>query len=124
MSKESFENHTAALQIRQTFFEDDLFQIVNSHFNVGVALHRQRRLPEAMKKFEIALAIELKDTPQRSILHADIYEAIGYINYDLGKFDKALAFFEKTLDLAQQTYENNHPSVSYTHLTLPTTPYV
>ncbi|MGH1386527.1 CHAT domain-containing protein [Kordia sp.] len=108
-SKESLENHTAALEIRQTFFKDDLFQIANSHFNVGVALHRQRRLAEAMKKFETTLTIELKDTPQRSILHADIYEAIGYINYDLGKFDKALTFFKKTLHLAQQTYEDNHP---------------
>lgn len=109
LSKESFENHTEALQIRQRFFKDDAFQLANSHFNIGVALHRQRRLPEAMKKFDTALAIELKDTPQRSILHADIYETIGYVHYDLGKFDEALAFFEKTLHLAKQVYENEHP---------------
>lgn len=108
-SKESFENHTAALEIRETFFKNDTFQIANSHFNVGIALHRQRRLPEAMKRLEAVLAIELKDTPQRSILQADIYEAIGYIYYDLGKFDKALTFFEKTLHLAQQVYKDDHP---------------
>ncbi len=109
MLKESLEYHTAALKIRENYFKDDNFHIAQSLFNVGVALHRNRRPQEALKSFDNAFAIKLEDSPERKILYADIYEAIGFIHYSLGQFDKAFSFFEKTDGLAKEVYEDTHP---------------
>lgn len=106
---ESLKNHKEALQIRLDHFKDDKLQLARSYFNVGVAFHKNRKLQEASQQFDKALAIELEETPQRIILHADIYESKGFLQYDLGRVDKAFSFFQKTDDLAQQAYENDHP---------------
>lgn len=106
---ESLKNHKEALQIRLDYFKDDKLQLARSYFNVGVAFHKNRKLQEASQQFDKALAIELEETPQKIILHADIYESKGFLQYDLGRIDKAFSFFQKTNDLAQKAYENDHP---------------
>ncbi|WP_430411420.1 CHAT domain-containing protein [Kordia sp.] len=107
--KLSLTNHTNALQIRLDYFEDEKLLLAESYFNLGVAFHRNRQFEKALEKLAAALSIDAKETPQRTILHANIYETKGFIHYDLGKYDAALAFFEKTAQLAQNVYKNNHP---------------
>ncbi|WP_298417191.1 CHAT domain-containing tetratricopeptide repeat protein [uncultured Kordia sp.] len=108
-TEETLKNHREALQIRLDYFKDDKLQLARSYFNVGVAFHKNRKLQEASQQFDKALAIGLEETPQKNILHADIYESKGYLQYDLGRIDKAFSFFQKTNDLAQKTYKNDHP---------------
>ncbi|WP_420570806.1 CHAT domain-containing protein [Kordia sp.] len=105
----SLQNHQAALAIRQEYFKKDTLQLIQSHFNVGVAFHKNRKLEEAFNEFDTALKIAHKETPELIILHADIHEAIGFLNYDLGKHDAALSQFEKTLQLVQKVHKDNHP---------------
>lgn len=107
--EETLKNHLEALQIRLDYFKDEKLQLARSYFNVGVAFHKNRKLQEASQQFDKALAIELEVTPQSIILHADIYESKGFLQYDLGRIDEAFSFFQKTHDLAQKAYKNDHP---------------
>lgn len=108
-SKIALKNSSEALKIRQEYFKDDKLSIARSHYYVGLALHRDRKLNLASKKLDIALAIDLKESDQQNILYADIYETKGHMCYDLAQNSEALAYFEKTLALAQKVYQKNHP---------------
>lgn len=108
-AKVALENASKALEIRLQYFENEKLSLVHSYFKLAVALHANRKLPEAFKNLDIALAIKAENTPELAILHADIYELKGHMNYDLGENGKALKYFEKTFQLAKDTYEKTHP---------------
>jgi tetratricopeptide (TPR) repeat protein len=108
-SKIALKNSSEALEIRKNYFENDKLALARSHFYVGLALHRDRKLKLASKKLETALALDVKASDERTILYADIHETQGHMCYDLGLNNKALELFEKTLQLAQKVYPKNHP---------------
>ncbi|MCH2192643.1 CHAT domain-containing tetratricopeptide repeat protein [Kordia sp.] len=108
-SKIALKNSNEALEIRKKYFKDDKLSLARSHFYVGLALHRDRKLKLASKKLETALSIDLETSVERTILYADIYETQGHLCYDLGQINKTLALFEKTLALAQKVYPKNNP---------------
>ncbi|WP_298519704.1 CHAT domain-containing protein [uncultured Kordia sp.] len=105
----SLKNSTAALEIRLTYFKDEKLALARSYFYNSISLHGIRKIPEALKKLDIALQIQTPETPQSIILHADIYQTKGHIFYDLGKNNQALTLFEKTLQLAQKAHDTNNP---------------
>lgn len=107
--KEALKNALEALEIRQTHFKEEKLALVNSYLNYAIALHTNRKLPEAVENLDIAISITTEKSPQLTILHADIMELKGQIKYDLGENGEALSYFEKTLQLAQQVYEKEHP---------------
>ena len=78
--------------------------------NIGIHRWHNGQPDEAVDYFNRAKKINLEN--RDNLLLAGNYTNLAFVNLDLEEFDRA----EHFLDKAQ--------AVSYTHLTLPTTPYV
>ncbi|CAF0760267.1 unnamed protein product [Adineta steineri] len=76
-------------------------------YRLGSVLRKMGQLDKAEDIYQILLD-QTKDDKNKS----DIYHQLGYIKDDQGKYQEALTFYEKSLNIRQKTLLSNHPDLA------------
>ncbi|CAF1275646.1 unnamed protein product [Adineta steineri] len=76
-------------------------------FRLGTVLFKMGQFDKAEDIYQVLLD-QTKDNKDK----ADIYHQLGSIKDDQGKYQEALAFYEKSLTIKQKTLPPNHPSLA------------
>jgi tetratricopeptide (TPR) repeat protein len=74
---------------------------------LGDLLLKLGQAEKALQVYEI-----LEKQPTTEIEKARVYHKIGWAKYDLGKYEEALKFYEKSLKIRQQSLLPNHPDLA------------
>jgi tetratricopeptide (TPR) repeat protein len=76
-------------------------------FRVAMLMMKMAHHDKAQRKFEIIL-----DQTTDEIEKEKIYNCLGVIMYDQGKYTEALSFYEKDLEIFQKTVPTDHPDLA------------
>lgn len=99
-----------ALHVLTNHLREESFPHMQGWYRLGLLLLKLGYSAKAQQIYEILLNETTDDCEK-----ASIYNQLGKAKYDQGKYQEAITFYEKSLEIDQQTLRPQHPDLAYSY---------
>jgi tetratricopeptide (TPR) repeat protein len=117
--KKALEYYKKALLLKEKLFGKADIMVADSYIIIGkICYYDNYNKSVTEKYFDDALDIYITVFEEDSLEVADLYYKIGNVYFDLGKYDKVLAYYEKAVKIREKVLGKKHEDTKQTYTTI------
>ncbi len=117
--KKSLSNYEEAFSIRKRIFPENHSEMIYSYYNLGYTFMTLSKVSKAFNYFDKAIKVieNTKDLKDYAIVGM-VYNAMGYLHYMKGRYDKSEKYCKKFLGIYSEFLDKNHIQIGRSNLVL------